>query len=80
MDINPNTFQGRVARSVAEAIESSGVTVVWLCEKSGIPRTTMTRRLAGNSSFTVDELDRVANALRVPVETLTPSSDTRGAA
>lgn len=67
------SYQERVARTVAAAIADSGVTGVWLCERTGIPRTTMHRRLTGLSPFTVAELDAIAGALRVPVETLTPA-------
>lgn len=52
----------RVARQIAEA----GVTQVWLCEKTGIPRTTMHRRLSGRSAFNLNELDQIAEALRIP--------------
>lgn len=64
-------YAATVAAAVREAIENSGVTVVWLCETTGIPRTTLTRRLAGHASFTVAELDAIASALRIPVVDLT---------
>lgn len=56
-----------VAAEVAHRINDSGVTVVWLCGATGIPRSTLTRRLSGHSSFTLNELERIAGALRVPV-------------
>lgn len=56
-----------VADRVTSKIKDRGTTVVWLCQKTGIPRATMTRRLGGNSPFNLNELDRIATALGVPV-------------
>lgn len=55
---------------VAERIKESGVTLVWLCARTGIPRTTMERRLRGQSPFNLNELDRIAEALRIPTTDL----------
>lgn len=55
----------RVAAHVSAVIKDSGVTLVWLCERTGIPRVTLQRRLAGLSAFNLNELDRIAEALRV---------------
>jgi predicted transcriptional regulator len=64
------TKAGEVARTVSGQIAESGITVVRLCEKTGIPRTTMIRRLSGQSPFNLNELDRIAAALRVDVDSL----------
>jgi len=62
-----------VADRVTDQIKTSGVTVVWLCEDTGIPRATMVRRLKGLSSFNVNELERIAKSLRVDTaDLLTP--------
>jgi predicted transcriptional regulator len=61
---------GVVASEVSKQISKSGVTVVWLCEETGIPRSTLSRRLSSRSSFTLNELQRIAEALRVPVSDL----------
>lgn len=58
------------ARRVAEQIKTSGVTVVWLCDTTGIPRSTLLRRLNGHTPFTLSEIDRIATALRVSPNTL----------
>lgn len=55
----------RVATAVSAQIEDSGVTIVWLCERTGIPRSTMVRRLSGHTPFNLNELDRIAEALRI---------------
>ncbi len=64
-----HTTATQVSVRVSQEIKTSGVTVVWLCEKTGIPRTTMSRRLAGHTPFDLNELDRIAEALRIPVAT-----------
>jgi predicted transcriptional regulator len=60
----------RVSARIAEQIKESGVTVVWLCNKTGIPRSTLNRRLDGHAAFNLNEVDRIAEALRVPASTL----------
>lgn len=65
------SYQERVAATVAETIDRHGVKLVWLSDQTGIPRTTLDRRLSGKSPFTVAELDAIAAALRIPVESLT---------
>lgn len=73
------TIAERVSAQVAALIKDSGVTVVWLCGKTGIPRSTMLRRLDGHQPFNLNELDRIAEALRFTVDitisnSLTPSA------
>mgnify|MGYP001766405136 CR=1 FL=1 len=55
----------RVSAHVGQRIKDSGVSIVWLCEHTGIPRSTMLRRLSGHSAFNLNELDRIAVALRL---------------
>lgn len=64
----------RAAERVAEQIKASGVTVVWLCETTGIPRSTLLRRLNGHAPFTLSEIDRIAAALRVSPDALIGSA------
>ena len=70
MDITQATSE-----AVAEAIESAGQTHLAVAEQTGIPRTTLLRRLTGTSPFTVSELERIAALLSVPVHSLIPSAD-----
>lgn len=65
-----DTTQQQIAQKVAAHIKDSGVTIVWLCEKSGIPRSTLLRRLNGSTPFNINELERIAAALRVPTTEL----------
>ena len=69
----PSTAE-RVSALVSQQVKDCGVTVVWLCERTGIPRSTMLRRLSGRSAFNLNELDRIAEALRVPIESLLSES------
>lgn len=57
-----------VAAAVRQAIRTSGRTLGSVSTAAGIPRNTLNRRLAGNSPFTVRELDNIASFLGVPVE------------
>ncbi len=54
-----------------EAINDAGVSVNELATKTGIPRTTLNRTLAGHRPATLDELARIAKALgRQPADLL----------
>lgn len=69
----------RTAAQVAAAMSDAGKSEVAVSEATGIPRSTLKRRLSGFSSFTVDELQRVADLLEVPVTTLLDATDTETA-
>ena len=62
------------ARTVAErvrvAMEQKGETEKGLADATGIPRTTLRRRLTGNSPFTVNELGAIAPCLGVALVAL----------
>lgn len=70
----PEYLAETVPSRVAAAIKESGVTTVWLCAETGIPRSTMQRRLSGHSPFNLNELDVIAKALRLPVTALLPQA------
>jgi transcriptional regulator with XRE-family HTH domain len=48
-------------------MEEQGRTEKGLAEATGIPRTTLQRRLTGTSDFTVSELDALARHLGIPL-------------
>jgi hypothetical protein len=52
-----------VAGAVAEAIAANGHTQLSVSEATGIPRTTLLRRLGGVTPFTVAELAAIADFL-----------------
>lgn len=55
----------QVAAAVRERLATSEHTERSLSESTGIPRTTLKRRLAGRSPFTIAELGHVARELGV---------------
>lgn len=59
-----------VANAVVEAMEERGKSQLALSEATGIPRTTLLRRLAGLSPFTVSELEAIAGYLGVSASDL----------
>lgn len=64
------TFPVRVAGSVAEAISEAGETSTSVADATGIPRSTLRRRLLGSSPFTVAELGLIAGHLGTTPEQL----------
>lgn len=72
----PQTPAVRVADAVNAAMDARGVTRLELSDATGIPRSTLIRRLNGLlPSFTIDELDRIAQHLEVDVVTLVAPVD-----
>lgn len=59
----PQNTGAAVAEAVRAAIAARGTTQSAVAEATGIPRVTLVRRLTGFSSFTVDELARIAKVL-----------------
>lgn len=55
------------AHRVTAAIEAAGESKLSIAEKTGIPRTTLWRRLNGLTSFYMEELHLIARVLDVPV-------------
>jgi plasmid maintenance system antidote protein VapI len=54
-----------IAGRVAESRRSSGKSCSYLADVTGIPRTTLNRKLAGRSDFTIPELTDLGDALGV---------------
>ena len=64
-----------VTDAVNAALEQRGESVQGLALATGIPRTTLIRRLGGFSPFTVAELDAIAAALCLDVSALLPEPE-----
>jgi hypothetical protein len=64
------TYSDAVAGRVAEAIEAAGETKLGVAEKTGIPRSTLLRRLDRVTPFNTDELDAIAKLLGIDVVVL----------
>lgn len=72
----PNDTSHRIARAVSAAIKRAGLSENAVATRSGIPQTTLNRRLAGISPLTVIELAAIAEVLGVTVAALiTPAED-----
>jgi hypothetical protein len=54
-----------VARKVEEAMKAAGESPSSLALATGIHRTTLTRRLAGTSSFDITELHKIGTVLHI---------------
>lgn len=63
----------QIGASVSEALSDAGRNKLWLSEQTGIPRTTLNRKMLGRQSeFTMTELLAVAEALGVAPSRFTP--------
>ena len=60
------------AEAIENAIKSTGRTKLWLSEDTGIPYSTLNRKLAGKGDFTFSELLLIAESLGVSPATFTP--------
>lgn len=61
-----------VASRIRAAIVAAERTPAWVARKAGIALTTLNRKLNGGADFTVGEIRRIAQALRVPASSLLP--------
>ena len=59
-----------IAANVSAALSAAGIAQRDAATQTGIPLTTLSRRLTGNSPFTVVELDLLARILGVTVSAL----------
>lgn len=62
----------RTANKVAAAIARSGNSVAGVAESTTIARSTLQRKLAGKSQFTIDDLYAIAQAIGVRTKALLP--------
>ena len=65
---NTTDASRRVAAAVSAALGDSDISILSAAESTGIPRSTLTRRLTGNSPFTIVELELIARLVGVSVE------------
>lgn len=61
---------GQVAQRILSHLEDQGHSQRWLSSQTSIPLATLNRRMLGRTSFTLEELFDVANALNVTVNDL----------
>lgn len=67
----------QVAGIVSRAIVAAGKTKKQIAEATGIPYTTLGRKLLGTTEFTFTELKMIADALGVAPSTFTPPAFAR---
>ena len=62
---------------IKEVLKDKGFTGVWLASKIGITRPNMSNIVSGKSKPSLDTLERIADALNVPITELfeQPSTD-----
>ena len=65
----------QVAAGVVRVMQDKSISEVQLSEQTGIPRTTLKRRLSGHSAFNVAELAAIATVLGVDFALLAAGRD-----
>lgn len=63
--VHMNLVRQQVADRINAAMEAADETPYGLAQKALIPKSTLLRKLAGGSSFTVDEIAAIAVALEI---------------
>ena len=80
--MDTTTFPKALAEVVKIALTEAGISQRDAASLTGIPLTTLTRRLSGNSPFLSTELDRIASLAGTTVSALAAEAEAaaRGAA
>lgn len=78
--MDTHTFEKAIAEAVKIALADAGVSRRDAAALTGIPLTTLTRRLTGNSPFLSTELDRIASVAGTTVSALALAAEKRSAA
>ena len=73
------TFNLEVGRVISNALDSAGISTRQLSAYSGIANTTLNRKLAGGSSFTINELNRIASVVQMTASDILRNADSRAA-
>lgn len=71
--MNTQTVRQMVASAVTFELGRADRSKRWLSEKTGIPYSTLDRRLKGQKDFTFTDLANIANVLGVSPSVFTPS-------
>lgn len=82
MTTSPNgiTADKEIADRITNAIIVKNLNVKAISDETGISYPTLRRSLKGGRSFTIAELERIANAINIPTSALLPEYLTRTAA
>ena len=71
MEHEPTTREA-IAAEVRASLARSAQSALWLAERSGISKTSLSLKLKGQRSFSVEELLAVADALGIDAGALLP--------
>lgn len=71
----PEQTSREISRTVSEALRVAGISQRSAAEQTGIPLTTLSRRLTGAAPFLVTELAVLAKVLDTTVSALTASAE-----
>lgn len=72
---SPTETTRRIAVAVTSALREAGISQDTAAERTGIARTTLKRRLSGNSPFKVSELDALATLTGTTLGALVQSAE-----
>jgi transcriptional regulator with XRE-family HTH domain len=78
--MEPPTYSRRVADAVRARLRETGKTQLDIVDATGIPRTTLNRRMTGLSPFTTTELALIAAFLETSSSALMYAAENVGAA
>jgi transcriptional regulator with XRE-family HTH domain len=73
-DPQGQNIAAEVAGRVRAALAENDRTQAYLSRSTGIPITTLKRKLDGLADFTLRDIDRIARALKCPPKTLIPDA------
>lgn len=65
MNMTNTDIDHEIAQAVNSAIDQSGIKKKFLCEKTGMPYSTLNSKLRAYSSFTVAEIYAIADAMKI---------------
>ncbi len=75
----PDLTSRGISQAVSNALKSAGISQREAAERSGIPITTLSRRLTGNSPFLVTELAVLASMVGTTVSELAATAESSAA-
>lgn len=67
---NPSPLRERVAEELRAILARRKMTATTLAELTGLTQPYLSRRMTGDVAFNIDDLDKIASVLEVPVTAL----------
>lgn len=75
IDLVAHTLNDRVSRAIRAEMGARRLSQTWLGKMTGHSQNGISRRLAGHMALTLDDVERIAQALNMPVERLLNAPD-----